>query len=73
MTPPDQYSVSAALTDRPTGLVVAQSAARFRQAGLDASPTRFYNDSPSLVRDRSVDGYVKTAETKKGEPADGYT
>jgi outer membrane protein OmpA-like peptidoglycan-associated protein len=70
VTAPDQYSVSAAITDRPTGLVVAQSAARFRQAGLDASPTRFYNDSPTMVRDRSVDGYVKTAETKKGEPAD---
>lgn len=67
---PDRFAVSASLTDRPTGLVVAQSAARFVQAGLDAAPTRFYNDSPSLVRDRSVDGYVRTAETKAGAPAD---
>lgn len=66
----NRYAVSASLTDRPTGLVVAQSAARFVQAGLDASPTRFYNDSPSLVRDRSVDGYVRTSETKAGSPAD---
>jgi outer membrane protein OmpA-like peptidoglycan-associated protein len=70
VTAPDHFTVSASLTDRPTGLVVAQSAARFVQTGLDASPTRFYNDSPSLVRDRSVDGYVKTAETKAGAPAD---
>lgn len=70
ITAPDRFGVSASLTDRPTGLVVAQSAARFVQAGLDASPTRFYNDSPSLVRDRSVDGYVRTAETKAGAPAD---
>lgn len=70
VTPPDKFAISASLTDRPTGLVVAQSAARFTQAGLDASPTKFYNDSPSLVRDRSVDGYVKTSETKAGSPAD---
>ena len=70
VTPPDKFAISASLTDRPTGIVVAQSAARFAQAGLDVSPTRFYNDSPSLVRDRSVDGYVKTSETKAGQPAD---
>ena len=70
VTPPDKFSIAASLTDRPTGLVVAQSAARFSQAGLDVSPTKFYNDSPSLVRDRSVDGYVKTSETKAGSPAD---
>jgi len=69
-TPPDGYSVNVSLTDRPTGLVVAQSATRFVEAGLDASPTRFYNDSPSLVRDRSVEGYVRTSETKAGSAAD---
>jgi outer membrane protein OmpA-like peptidoglycan-associated protein len=70
VTAPDHYAMNASLTDRTTGIVVAQSAARFVQTGLDAAPTRFYNDSPSLVRDRSVDGYLKTAETKKGAPAD---
>ena len=70
VTAPDQYGVSVALTDRESGLVVAQSAARFKQAGLDGSPTAFYNDSPSLVRDRSVDGYVRTSETPSGKPAD---
>jgi outer membrane protein OmpA-like peptidoglycan-associated protein len=68
--PPDRYSVTVALADRQTGLVVAQSAARFREGGLDNTPTKFYNDSPSLVRDRSVDGYVRTAETPAGKPAD---
>jgi len=70
VTPPDKFSISASLTDKQSGIVVAQSAARFTQAGLDVAPTRFYNDSPSLVRDRSVDGYVKTSETKAGQPAD---
>lgn len=68
--PPDQYLLTVALTDRASGLVVAQSAARFRDAALDRSPTPFYSDSPSLVRDRSVDGYLKTAETPKGSLAD---
>jgi outer membrane protein OmpA-like peptidoglycan-associated protein len=68
--PPDQYGLSVAMTDPASGLVVAQSAARFQQSGLDATPTRFYNDSPSLVRDRSVEGYLKTSETQAGKLAD---
>ncbi len=67
---PGHFAVSASLTDRPSGLVVAQSAARFVEADADLSPTAFYNESPSLVRDRSIDGYLRTAETKKGSAAD---
>jgi outer membrane protein OmpA-like peptidoglycan-associated protein len=67
---PARYALSVSMTDRTSGIVVAQSAARFRQDSLDNSPTPFYDDSPSLVRDRSVDGYVKTAETPKGQAAD---
>jgi outer membrane protein OmpA-like peptidoglycan-associated protein len=65
-----EYTVSVALTNRQSGLVIAQSAARFREDGLDRSPTRFYNDSPALSRDRSVEGYLRTAETPAGKPAD---
>jgi outer membrane protein OmpA-like peptidoglycan-associated protein len=68
--PPGGYRVSVSLTDRQNGLVVAQSAVPFREAGLDSSPTAFYSDSPSLVRDRSVDGYIRTSETKAGSQAD---
>jgi outer membrane protein OmpA-like peptidoglycan-associated protein len=67
---PTQYVASIALTDRQSGLVVAQSAARFREAGLDGAPTALYRDSPSLVHDRFSDGYVRTAETAAGKPAD---
>jgi len=66
----DRYSVSVALTDRQSGLVIAQSVTRFREAGLDRSPTEFYRDSPSLVRDRSVEAYVTTSTTPAGRPAD---
>ena len=70
VTAPDHYSMSAALTDKQSGIVVAQAIAKFVQAGLDPSPTKFYNDSPSLLRDRSVEGYVRTSETSRGSPAD---
>lgn len=66
----NQFNVSASVTDRPSGLVVAQSAARFVERDVDATPTKFYDESPSLVKDRSVEGYVKTSETKKGDAAD---
>lgn len=70
VTPPDRYVLTVALTDRANGLVVAQAAARFKEGALDTTPTPFYSNSPSLVRDRSVDGYLKTAETPKGSLAD---
>jgi outer membrane protein OmpA-like peptidoglycan-associated protein len=70
VTAPDHFTVNASLTDRQTGIVVAQSVARFVQTGLDPTPTKFYNESPSLLRDRSVDGYVLTSETVRGSPAD---
>ena len=67
---PNHYRLNLALSDRTTGLVVAQSVVRFQEPNLDTAPTKFYGDSPSLVRDRSVDGYVKTAETPAGRQAD---
>jgi len=66
----DRYAVSVALTARDTGLVIAQSTTRFREAGLDRAPTDFYRDSPSLVRDRSIDAYVRTSTTPAGQLAD---
>ncbi|NOT45782.1 MAG: OmpA family protein [Acidobacteria bacterium] len=67
---PGRYLLNVALTDRASGIVVAQSVARFREPNLDRSPTAFYRDSPSVVRDRTVEGYVRTAETPSGRLAD---
>ena len=66
----DQYTASVSLTDRDVGIVVAQAAARFEEAGLDQAPTAFFDESPSLTRDRSVEGYLTTAETRRGRAAD---
>jgi hypothetical protein len=66
----DHYALTVALSDRQSGLVVAQSAARFIEAGLDRKPTRFFVESPVLVQDRSSEGYTKTSETPAGRAAD---
>ena len=67
---PDRFRLSVALSDRQSGIVIAQAVTPFREPNMDLSPTKFYGDSPSLVRDRSVDGYLKTAETPRGQAAD---
>jgi outer membrane protein OmpA-like peptidoglycan-associated protein len=66
----NRFRLNVAMTDRQSGIVVAQAVTPFRQEGMDLTPTKFYGDSPSLVRDRSVDGYLKTAETPRGNAAD---
>ncbi len=69
-----QYTANVAITDRTSGIVLAQSVARFRDAetgtGTGTTPTRFYGDSPTVGRDRSVDGLVTTSETPAGRAAD---
>lgn len=67
---PGAFRISLALSDRSSGLVVARAVAPFTDAQLDVAPTRVYSESPSLVRDRTVDGYLITAETPAGKPAD---
>lgn len=64
--------VNLALTELKNGSVVAQAAALARDEGLDHTPLRYYQDSPVLVKDKVVDGYVRTAATPPGQPADSY-
>jgi outer membrane protein OmpA-like peptidoglycan-associated protein len=64
------YRLTVALSNRVSGLVVARGVAPVRDAQLDLEPTRFYAESPSLVRDRAVQGYLETTEKPVGQPAD---
>lgn len=66
----NHFRLNVAISDRQNGIVIAQAVTPFTQQGMDLTPTKFYGDSPSLVRDRSVDGYLKTAETPRGGSAD---
>ena len=64
------FNINLAITDLKTGKVIAQSSARSGDEGLDATPTAYYRDSPVLVKDKVVDGYIRTSEAQPGSAAD---
>ena len=64
------FRISLSLTDIKTGFIVAQAGARARGDGIDTTPTTFYRDSPSLTKDRVVEGQIRTAQTPAGGSAD---
>jgi outer membrane protein OmpA-like peptidoglycan-associated protein len=65
------FQINLALTEMKTGIVVAQASSRARGEGLDMNPTPYYRDSPIiLVKDKVVDGYIRTSATVPGLPAD---
>lgn len=68
---PARFRVNLSLTDLQTGYVLAQSAVQTTEVGVDMTPTKFYQDSPSITRDRVVEGHVRTAQAKAGSEADG--
>lgn len=68
--PGGSHLLSASLTDRRVGLVIAQAAVPVAPGAVDDTPTRFFAESPSLVKDRVTEGYLKTAETPAGGNAD---
>jgi outer membrane protein OmpA-like peptidoglycan-associated protein len=65
-----RFLLTLALSDRAGGLVIARGVAPVSDPQLDPSPTRFYSESPSLVRDRAIQGYIDTTERPVGQPAD---
>ena len=67
---PPVFQINLALTDLKDGMVVAQASSRARDEGLDTNPTPYYRDSPVVVKDNVVDGYIATSQTVPGRPAD---
>jgi len=65
-------TLSLALTDIRTGLVVAQASALAKEENLDSTPSRYYKDSPVLIKDKVVEGYARTTSTPPGQKADPY-
>ena len=70
--PKGSLLVNLALTDLKTGLVAAQAWALTRDDGLNNTPLPYYADSPVLVKDRVIEGYVSTTATGAGKRADAY-
>ena len=65
-----RWRINLSLVDLRSGVVLAQSSATATDEGVDASPTAFYRDSPVLVRDGAIKGYIRTSETAAGQAAD---
>ena len=42
------------------------------EENLDSTPSRYYRDSPVLIKDKVVEGYAKTTSTPVGQRADPY-
>lgn len=66
-----RYRINLSLTDLRSGYVLAQAGANATATGVDATPTQFFQDSPSLARDRIVEGQIRTEQAKSGTEADG--
>ena len=64
--------LNLALTDLKTHTVVAQASALALAENLNNTPSRYYSDSPLLIRDKVVDGYARTTLTAPGQRADPY-
>lgn len=64
------YRIDVALVDLKTGNVAAQASAMARPDGVDMTPLAYYRDSPVLVKDKVIEGYVRTSATAPGGRAD---
>ncbi len=64
------YRLKLALVNLKSGTAVAQSSALVRPDGVDMTPLAYYRDSPVLVKDKVIDGYVRTSATPSGQQAD---
>ncbi len=65
----EAWRICLALADLQSGKIVAKGVARAQIAGVDATPTRHFRDSPAWMRDPAIEGYIKTCQgTKPGDP-----
>ena len=65
----EAYRICLALADLKSGTIVSKGVARARPEGIDATPTRYFRDSPVWMRDPATEGYIKTCQgTKPGDP-----
>lgn len=65
----DAYRICLALADLSTKKIVSKAATRALPAGIDPTPTAFFQDSPAFIKDPATDGYVKSCQgSRLGEP-----
>jgi|RhiMethySRZTD1v2_1073278.scaffolds.fasta_scaffold24084_5 outer membrane protein OmpA-like peptidoglycan-associated protein len=65
----DAYRICLALADLSTGRIVSKAATRALPAGIDPTPTSFFQDSPTFTKDPATEGYIKSCQgSRLGEP-----
>jgi len=71
-TAPDAFRVWLTLIDLRTGRVVAKQLDRATVGSVDAEPLKYYSDSPTWHKDRTVAAYINSCQlnTNAGDPAD---
>lgn len=70
-TPKGVFQLHLALVEMKTGKIAAQASSRARDENFDTTPTPYYRDTPVLMlKDRVVEGYLRTGQTAPGQPAD---
>ena len=71
-TVPDAFRVWLSLIDLRTGRVVAKQLDRATSDSVNPEPLKFYADSPTWHKDRTVLGYINSCQvnTAIGDPAD---
>ena len=73
--PADAFRIWLTLVDMKTGRIVAKSLDRATVGSVDAAPTKYFRDSPTWHKDRTVTAYIRSCQidTKVGDPLDpGY-
>jgi len=71
--PPKVYRIWASLSDTRSGKIISSETVWVRAEDVDVSPTKFFEDSPIWVMDRSMKAYLKVCGGKTGDTMDpGY-
>ena len=71
-TPPDAFRVWLTLIDTQTGQVVAKQIDRATVDSVNPEPLKYYSDSPTWHKDKTVLGYINSCQVKTnvGDAAD---
>ncbi len=71
-TPATPAHAQVALLSRRSGEVLARATAHVREVGFDTTPDSFEQDSPVVMMDDAMAGYVQSAATEPGGKAVPY-
>jgi outer membrane protein OmpA-like peptidoglycan-associated protein len=64
----DAYRICLALADLKTKKIISKGVARVKPETVDATPTRYFNDTPVFSKDAATEAYIKSCQgTQPGD------